>query len=165
MFETMARLSKAIGASALFLVMAIVFVSVIARYLFGYVIPDAYDLPRMFLGILIFWGIALAVAEGTMIKVDFVYENLGPRGRRFLDFLSSVIVLIVVAVIGWRAGVAVLDSFQNGVSTSDWRLKLWPFQLLAALAMIVCIVISARLAWNSLFGRFENHQSTDKEQK
>lgn len=159
MLEVLGRLSKWIGATALFVVMAIIFVSVIARYVFGYVIPDSYDLPRMFLGILIFWGIALAVAEGTMIKVDFLYEHLSKGGRHLLDIISAAVVFGVISLIGWRAGSAVVDAFGNGVSTSDMRLKLWPFYAVAAAAMAACVVLSAGLLWKTVTS---SEQDTDE---
>jgi len=40
------------------LVVALTFVGVMLRYFFAASIPDGYDLGRMLLGILIFWGIA-----------------------------------------------------------------------------------------------------------
>ena len=46
------------------LVAADIFISVLLRYFFSTSIPDSYDLGRMLLGILIFWGIAATSYRG-----------------------------------------------------------------------------------------------------
>ena len=46
--------------------------------LFNYAIPDSFDIGRLLLGILIFWGIAATSYRGTHITVDLVWANVGP---------------------------------------------------------------------------------------
>ena len=48
------------AASFLAVVTLLTFVSVLLRYFFAWAIPDSYDFTRLLLGILIFWGIAVA---------------------------------------------------------------------------------------------------------
>lgn len=136
--------SGLIGATALFCVMALVFSAVLLRYFFGIIIPDSYDLSRMLLGILIFWGIALAVAENSMIKVDALYAVVGPRGRRLILVFSAVVTALVLAAIAWRAGTAVIDAMGNKVSTNDLRLRLWPFYAIASTALVLAVLIALK---------------------
>ena len=134
-------ISGLIGATALFAVMTLVFTSVILRY-FGIVVPDSYDLSRMLLGILIFWGIALAVAENSMIKVDALFSIAGPRGRQLIRAFAAIVTAIVLGLVAWRAGVAVVDAFDSKVSTSNLRLRLWPFYTAASIALILAVAIA-----------------------
>lgn len=141
MQKWLVAISGFIGASALFAVMALVFAAVTLRY-FGIVVPDSYDLSRMLLGILIFWGIALAVADNSMIKVDAIYALAGPRARRLIRAFATAVTATVLALIAWRAGDAVLDAFHSKVSTSDTRLRLWPFYAVASVALFLAFAIA-----------------------
>src|SRR5690242_21795588 len=62
-----------------------VFLSVLLRNTLNYAIPDSFDIGRMLLGILIFWGIAATSYRGTHITVDLVWANVGPRYQRWID--------------------------------------------------------------------------------
>ena len=153
-------ISGLIGATALFAVMALVFSAVILRY-FGIVVPDSYDLSRMLLGILIFWGIALAVAENSMIKVDALFSIAGPRGRQLIRSFAAVVTAIVLAMVAWRAGVAVVDAFDSKVSTSNLRLRLWPFYAAASIALILAVTMALMRMAAALLQAGREEESAD----
>ncbi len=159
MQKWLVAISGFIGASALFSVMALVFAAVVLRY-FGIVVPDSYDLSRMLLGILIFWGIALAVADRSMIKVDAVYALAGPRARRLIRVFAAAVTAAVLALIAWRAGDAVLDAFRSKVSTSDTRLRLWPYYAIASVALFLAVAIAVQHMLAS-FTRAEDPEDLD----
>ena len=148
--------SGLVGATALFAVMVLVFVAVLLRY-FGIVVPDSYDLSRMLLGVLIFWGIALAVAENALIKVDALFSVAGPRGRRMIRAFAAVVTAIVLGLVAWRAGVAVVDAFDSKVSTSDLRLRLWPYYAVASTALFLAVAI----ALGRMMAAFGNQDDTE----
>ena len=52
------------------------------RAFFSMAIPDWFDLSRLMLGIAIFWGIATTSYRDEHIQVDFLWEWVGPRGKR-----------------------------------------------------------------------------------
>ena len=80
------------------LVAADIFVSVLLRYFFNYSIPDGYDFGRLFLGILIFWGIAATSYRGAHITVDLVWEIASKRGKRVIDVFATLVLLFIVTV-------------------------------------------------------------------
>src|ERR1700761_797338 len=82
-----------IAGGFLALVTALTFVSVVLRYVFAWSIPDSYDLSRNFLGILIFWGIAVTGFRGEHITVELFYNVLPRPGRRALDVAATVFAL------------------------------------------------------------------------
>lgn len=156
--------SGLIGGTALFAVMALVFVAVGLRYFFGIIIPDTYDLSRMLLGILIFWGIALAVAENSMIKIDAVYGAVGTGLRRVIRMFAAVVTAVVLGAVAWRAGLAVEDAFGNKVSTSDLRLRLWPFYGIATIALFLAVMIAIGRMINALTGAPDPEDTLEKEE-
>jgi TRAP-type C4-dicarboxylate transport system permease small subunit len=84
-----------IAAGFVGLVAANIFVSVLLRNLFSYSIPDSFDIGRLFLGILIFWGIAATSYRGTHITVDLIWANVGPKYQRIIDVFATLVLLFV----------------------------------------------------------------------
>lgn len=154
-------ISELIGALALFAVMCIVFASVISRQVFGFIIPDAYDLSRMLLGILIFWGIAGAVAWKALITADFLYFALGRRGRLILDLVAAVVTFGVMALLTWRVWVTVIDAYGNGIRTQDVGIPLWYFYAVAGAAMPVAVLFVLRNALATLRGKDDDTESDE----
>lgn len=150
MLKSLTKVSELIGAIALFAVMMVVFSSVIARYFFAYIIPDAFDFSRMLLGVVIFWGIAAAVSHRALITADFLYQALGAGGRRLLDIVGMVVSLLVFLLLAWRVGLAVQDAFGNGIRTQDIGVPLWGFYALMAVAMLASLVFLVRWTFLAL---------------
>ncbi|WP_141679181.1 TRAP transporter small permease, partial [Acinetobacter baumannii] len=53
-----------------------IFLSVLLRNTLNYSIPDSFDIGRMLLGLLIFWGIAATSYRGPHLTVDLVWGNV-----------------------------------------------------------------------------------------
>ena len=78
-----------IAAAFVGIVAVNIFLAVLLRNLFNYSIPDSFDIGRMLLGILIFWGIAATSYRGTHITVDRVWANVGPKYQRIIRGRTS----------------------------------------------------------------------------
>src|SRR5579871_5880724 len=116
-----------IAAGFVGLVALDIFVSVLLRNLFNYAIPDSFDIGRMLLGILIFWGIAATSYRGTHITVDLVWVNVGRRARRCIDVFATLVLLFVVTMQTVMLFDKVADTAAQNVLTYDLRLPTWPF--------------------------------------
>src|SRR6201998_2186053 len=90
-----------IAAGFVGIVAANIFISVLLRNLFNYAIPDSFDIGRLMLGILIFWGIAATSYRGTHITVDLIWANVGPRYQRWIDVFATLVLLFVVTAQTW----------------------------------------------------------------
>ena len=90
-----------IAAGFVGLVALDVFLSVLLRNTLNYAIPDSFDIGRMLLGILIFWGIAATSYRGTHITVDLIWANVGQRYQRWIDVFATLVLLFVVTVQTW----------------------------------------------------------------
>src|SRR4051794_5805550 len=113
------------------IVAADVFVSVALRYAFGVSIPDSYDLGRMLLGILIFWGIAATSYRGAHITVDLLWSACGARAKRAIDLFPTLVLLFVVIVHSLMLFEKVYSTYLDNVLTYDLHLPTWPFFALA----------------------------------
>jgi TRAP-type C4-dicarboxylate transport system permease small subunit len=131
MIDRVIGLAERLAGAFLAFVTALTFVSVGLRYIFAWSIPDSYDLSRLFLGILIFWGIAVTGFRGEHITVDLVWGALPPRGRRVLDVLGTLFTLVCMLAFTWTMADKVLDERASGESTYDLHMPVWPYYLLA----------------------------------
>ena len=86
------------------------------RNLFNYSIPDSFDIGRMLLGILIFWGIAATSYRGTHITVDLIWANVGPKYQRMIDVFATLVLLFVVTVQTWTLFDKVRGTYNDNVT-------------------------------------------------
>ena len=125
------------------------------RYLFAWSIPDAYDFCRLLLGILIFWGMAVASYRGDHITVDLFWTAVrairaarhgcvfrGGHARRHVRLHLDV----RRKVIGTRA---------DHVGTFDMRQPVWVYYLIAwiGLAAAVLLLVARTVAAGILAGK------------
>lgn len=144
-----ARLDRIVDAievtAACFLaaVAALTFVSVILRYLFTWAIPDTYDVSRLLLAILIFWGMAGAGYRGEHITVDLLWGAFGPRMRRALDVFANLVTLCAMAVFAWMMWHKVFDTRADHVLTFDLGQPVWIYYLVAWLGLAASVALVA----------------------
>src|ERR1700736_5738078 len=132
-----------IAAGIVGIVAADIFLSVLLRNTLNYSIPDSFDIGRMLLGILIFWGIAATSYRGTHITVDLVYTNVGTLARRCIDVFATLVLLFVVSVQTYTLFDKVLSTRADNVLTFDLRLPTWPFFLVAWLGDVSAVLLIA----------------------
>ncbi len=133
--------AERLAGAFLAFVVALTFVSVVLRYVFAWSIPDSYDLSRLFLGILIFWGIAVTGFRGDHITVDLVWNALPRRARQALDLLATLFTLGCMAGFAWAMLGKVRDEIASGEQTYDLRLPVWPFYGLAWLGLAGSVLL------------------------
>src|SRR5262252_7936324 len=99
-----------------------IFLAVILRNTLSYNIPDSFDIGRMLLGILIFWGIAATSYRGGHITVDLVWANVGPKYQRVIDVFATLVLLFVVTVQTYTLLDKVIATRNDNILTVDLHL-------------------------------------------
>ncbi|WP_203236388.1 TRAP transporter small permease [Methylobacterium crusticola] len=132
-----------IAAAFVGLVAADIFVSVLLRYFFSVSIPDGYDVGRMLLGILIFWGIAATSYRGAHITVDLVWELAGTTMKRVIDVFATLVLLFVVTVQTIMLFDKVAQTYVQNVLTYDLQWPTWPFFAVAWLGDVSAVILIA----------------------
>jgi TRAP-type C4-dicarboxylate transport system permease small subunit len=127
------------------------FVSVLLRYFFAWQIPDSFDVGRMLLGILIFWGIAATSFRGTHITVDLVWSMVGPRWKRYIDVFATLVLLFVIAVHTLTLVDKVRTTYSDHVETFDLHMPVWPFFLVAWLGDFAAVLLIAVRTYRLVF--------------
>jgi TRAP-type C4-dicarboxylate transport system permease small subunit len=146
-----------IAAGFVGLVAANIFISVLLRNLFNYSIPDSFDIGRLMLGILIFWGIAATSYRGTHITVDLIWGNVGPKYQRMIDVFATLVVLFVVTVQTWTLFDKVRGTYNDNVTTFDMHMPTWPFFAVAWAGDVSAVLLIAIRTWRLVFHPEEMH--------
>jgi TRAP-type transport system small permease protein len=144
-------LTEMTAAGFLAVVTLLTFVSVFLRYLFAWSIPDAYDFSRLLLGILIFWGMAIASYRGDHITVDLLWTAAPPAARRAMDVFSALVMLVAMCAFTWMFAEKVLGTRADHVGTFDLRQPVWVYYFIAwiglAAAVLLLIARTVRLVF------------------
>lgn len=130
-----------VAAAFLAVVTALTFVAVVLRYGIAWSVPDAYDFGRLLLGVIVFWGIAVASYRGDHITVDLLWNFLGPRTRRAVDVFAGVITMGCLAVFAWMATYKVITVWRAHGTTMDLNLPTWPLYFTAWVGLALSIVL------------------------
>jgi len=142
-------LIEVMAAGFLAVVTLLTFVSVILRYFFAWSIPDSYDFTRLLLGILIFWGMAVASYRGDHITVDLLWSAMSPAVQRALDVFAALVTLLAMATFTWMFADKVIGTRADQVGTFDLRQPVWIYYLIAWIglgsAVALLVVRTARL--------------------
>ena len=140
-----------IAAGIVGIVAADIFLSVLLRNTVNYSIPDSFDIGRMLLGILIFWGIAATSYRGGHITVDLVWANVGPRYQRWIDVFATLVLLFVVTVQTWTLFDKVRVTYNDNVLTFDMHMPVWPFFAVAWAGDVSAVLLIAIRTYRLIF--------------
>jgi len=146
-----------IAAGFVGLVALDIFLSVLLRNTLNYAIPDSFDIGRMLLGILIFWGIAATSYRGTHITVDLIWANVGPKYQRMIDVFATSVLLFVVTVQTWTLFDKVRGTYNDNVLTFDMHMPVWPFFAVAWVGDVSAVLLIAIRTYRLIFHPEEIH--------
>jgi TRAP-type C4-dicarboxylate transport system permease small subunit len=146
-----------IAAGFVGIVAANIVISVLLRNLFSYSIPDSFDIGRLMLGILIFWGIAATSYRGTHITVDLIWGNVGPKYQRMIDVFATLVLLFVVSVQTWTLFDKVRGTYNDNVTTFDMHMPTWPFFAVAWAGDVSAVLLIAIRTWRLVFHPEQMH--------
>ena len=128
-----------------------IFIAVVLRKFFSSSIPDSYDIGKMLLGTLIFWGIAATSYRGSHITVDLLWTSASPRYRRWIDIFATLVLLFVVTVQTYTLFDKVRATYVDHVLTYDLNLPTWPFFAVAWLGDVSAVLLIAIRTWRLIF--------------
>ena len=148
-----------IAAAFVGLVALDIFLSVLLRNTLNYSIPDSFDIGRMLLGILIFWGIAATSYRGTHITVDLVWAQANTRWKRIIDVFATLVLLFVVTVQTYTLFDKVHATYVDHVLTFDLRLPTWPFFAIAWIGDVSAVVLIAIRTFRLVFHPEDIHDT------
>ncbi|MFH1647620.1 MAG: TRAP transporter small permease [Chloroflexota bacterium] len=114
---------------------------VIGRYVFNKPLWAAYELSLIFLIYITFWGIAYVQSRGGHMRLGFLWQQCGPRGKATLDLLTVLIGLFLFAIITWQGWQWAIESWTIKESTMGaWTVPLFPARLGLAIGSVTLLL-------------------------
>ena len=138
-----------------------IFLAVVLRKFFSTSIPDSYDIGKMLLGTLIFWGIAATSYRGSHITVDLVWAAASPKYKRWIDVFATLVLLFVVTVQTITLFDKVRATYVDHVLTYDLNLPTWPFFAVAWLGDVSAVLLIAIRTYRLVFQPQALHDASE----
>lgn len=135
------RVLAVVAGIGLLLTLALIFVSVIMRYLFSMPLAGVNEIVQLASVGIVMLALPWCTAENAHVGVDVFDQRIGPWGRFLGDIQARVIGAAILAVLVWRAVLKALDAHEFGDATNMLQLPIWPFYGLIALGMALCVVV------------------------
>ena len=129
------------GLGALIIAVQMVWISygVFMRYVMSSPDGTVTEATALLLFPAAFLGLAFALKEDAYPKVSFLPDALGPRGRRWIDALNLLLMVIVGLFFSITAVSATLNSFESGAAS---EILLWPRYLFWAPGAVALLVFT-----------------------
>ena len=129
------------GLGALIIVVQMVWISygVFMRYALSSPDGTVTEATALLLFPVAFLGLAFALKEDAYPKVSFLSDALTPRGRRWLDALNMLLMVLVGIFFSITAVDATLNSFESGAAS---EILLWPRYLFWAPGAVALLVFT-----------------------
>jgi len=87
---------------------------VVSRGIFSSPTMWSFDVSSCLMLFIIFLGVSYVYQIHRYVKIDFLYDFLRPRGRRFIDILEPLLSLVWIGILTWQTGKFAFDSLRDG---------------------------------------------------
>lgn len=133
------------GVGAVIIIVQMLWISygVFMRYVMSRPDGTVTEATALLLFPVAFLGLAFALKENAYPKVSFLPDALGPRGRRRLEALNLMLMIVVGGFFSIAAVDATLNSFQSGASS---EILLWPRYLFWAPGALALVLFTVHVA-------------------
>lgn len=116
-------------------------IDVAGRYLANHPVPAAYEFTNIFLIYITYFGVTLVQARGGHMRLGFIWEKAGPRGRALIDLISSIIGFFIIGIVMWQGWLYAIYSWQQGeVTMGLYTVPLFPGRIALAIGATLFLV-------------------------
>ena len=125
-----------LGAVSLLVLMFLTTLDVGGRFIFNKPILGAHELTEIFVLVLIFSFLAHTQAKKGHINVDLVVNTLSSRIRLLIDFITTFICLVLMALIAWMSFYTFLELKEAGEASYNLGIPAHPQALYVVIGCI-----------------------------
>jgi len=129
--ESVVKFFGRVAATVIPVLALLITYEVVARYAFNAPTFWAFEVSYMLMGISLMLGIAWCSQVRKHIRVDFLYDNLTPKGKSTIDLLGYVFLLIpILAWLSWALFVYFMEAYKVNETSGEsaWNPIIWPFK-------------------------------------
>ncbi|OMH33994.1 TRAP transporter small permease subunit [Motiliproteus sp. MSK22-1] len=129
-----------LGGITIFLLVLLAVVNVLGRWLFNLPVSGYIDWVEQAMAVFAFFGIAYCQRLGGHIRMDIVIGSLKGRALWISEFTSTLIMLLLTSVLVYGSYLHFLRAFNNGDSSIDIGLPVWPAKLVVPIALLILAI-------------------------
>ena len=133
-FESLLNL---LGGITIFLLVLLATTNVLGRWLFSMPVDGYVDWIEQAMAFIAFLGIAYTKRQGGHIRMDILVGLLKGRMLWFVDFISTMLILMITLVLIYGSYLHFWRAFSIGDSSLDINLPTWPAKLVVPFALSV----------------------------
>jgi TRAP-type C4-dicarboxylate transport system permease small subunit len=125
------------AAVLLFLLMSLGAGEVIARFVFNRPIVAVLELSQIMQAMMVFMAWAYTTASRSHVRVEILIRRFSPRVQAIQDFVTAIIVIILFALVAWKATEKAVFYWENNMQVDVLFIPLAPFQLFLAVGAVL----------------------------
>lgn len=122
------------------------FINVIVRNLTTFSLASSQELVINGMVLLTVFGAAIAARKGQHLAVTALYECMPAAVKRGMVVLSTVLIVISLALCTWLTYNLLVNQYQSGVVSSALQVPQWIYTLVVPVGFIMLLVRQVELA-------------------
>jgi tripartite ATP-independent transporter DctM subunit len=134
-----ARFIAAISVAIMLALSVLTLVETVTRSFFYVTIPGFFEFAAFSLAVGILACFPASVMERSHLTIDFISQLMSPRLRAGLALVGGVLLLVFLALLGWRLGDYAATLASRGQLMSSMGIPLASFFWAASLAVLICV--------------------------
>jgi TRAP-type mannitol/chloroaromatic compound transport system permease small subunit len=137
--ERFTRTVAYIGSYVLVILIVSMVYEVVGRYFFDAPTKWAFEAAYMLMGTSFMFGIAFCMQQRRHVRVDFLYDNVGDKGRALIDlfgYFLMVPMLVWLCAGLWEYFFAAY-TVEETSGESAWNPIIWPFKFTLVIGFVM----------------------------
>ncbi len=126
-----------VGGIVILALMLLAVSQILGRKIFNLPVPGFIDWVEQSMAVFSFLGVAYCHRLGGHIRMDILVSQLKGRALWGAELLSSLVMLFLISCLTYGSWLHFLRAYNNGDSSIDIALPLWPAKFLVPLALFI----------------------------
>jgi TRAP-type C4-dicarboxylate transport system permease small subunit len=140
-YAKFARWVAIISGAAVLILMLYTVVDVTGRYLANRPVPAAYEMTIIFLIYICYFGITLVQARKGQMRLEFLYDKSGYRGKLIIDLFSVLFGLFIFGIVTWKGWEYAVESWQvKEVTLGAYTVPVFPGRIGLAIGATIFVI-------------------------
>ena len=137
--EAYVRVFAYVGAYIILILIVSMVYEVVSRYLLDAPTQWAFEVAYMLMGTSFMFGIAFCMQMRRHVRVDFLYDNVGDRGRALIDLFGY---FFMIPMLFWLCGGLweyFFAAYKVGETSGEsaWNPIIWPFKFTFVIGFVL----------------------------
>ena len=137
-----AKITNYAGAAVLTSMMLLTGFDVTLRYIFNKPIRGSYELTEFLMSLVVALGLAYCAMEKGHVRVDLVVSRLSTRSQAVMNFIASLVFLIMFILITWQSVYRAQAMIQAHLTSNVLYIPSFPFVFVLTFgSAVLCLVL------------------------